>query len=82
MVRHIFHAKDRMRERSIYEAEIEDTLARPLEVVPTKYNRSAACSLKEGGRCLVVVFERSQEELFSHHSHESRLEQGEEIWLH
>ena len=62
MVRYLSHAKDRMRERSITEAEVEETLARPLEIVPTKYGRSAVCNPQEDGRLLVVIFERSQED--------------------
>lgn len=61
MVRYISHAKERMKERSITETEVEETLARPLETVPTRYGRSAACALQESGRCLVVISERSQE---------------------
>jgi Domain of unknown function (DUF4258) len=62
MVRYTSHARERMKERSITEAEVEETLARPLEVVPTRYARSAACTMREHGRCLVVIFERSQED--------------------
>jgi hypothetical protein len=62
MVSYVSHARERMKERSIAEAEVGETLARPLEVVPTRYGRSAACTVQEGGRCLVVIFERSQED--------------------
>jgi Domain of unknown function (DUF4258) len=62
LVRYISHAKERMKERSITETEVEEALARPLETVQTRYGRSAACALRESGRCLVVIFERSQED--------------------
>jgi Domain of unknown function (DUF4258) len=50
MVSYVPHAKDRMRERSITEAEVEQTLASPLKVVPIKYGRSAAACLLAPGR--------------------------------
>ena len=62
MVRYASHARDRMTERSITEAEVEETLASPLEVVPTRYGRSAACIEQGSGKYLVVIFEGPPED--------------------
>jgi len=51
-----------MTERSITEAEVEEVLARPLEVVSTRYERSAACMRSASGKYLVVIFEGPQED--------------------
>jgi hypothetical protein len=39
MVRYASHARARMTELAITESEVEETLARPLEVVSTRYGR-------------------------------------------
>jgi len=51
-----------MVERSISESQVEETLARPLEVIPTKYERRAACAQLDSGRYLIVVFEGTRED--------------------
>lgn len=57
------HAERRMRERSISKPEVEETLARPLEVRETRYERKAACRRIGGDDYLVVIFEDSAEDL-------------------
>ena len=57
MVRYASHARARMAERAITESEVEETLARPLEVVSTRYGRRAACMRTGSGKYLVVIFE-------------------------
>ena len=61
-VRYASHARDRMRERSITPGQVEEALSRPIEVIPTKFGRSAACAQEPSGKYLVVVFEGSRED--------------------
>jgi hypothetical protein len=62
MIRYALHARSRMAERSISESQVEEALERPLEVVPTKYERRAACTQLDNGKYLVVVFEGTHED--------------------
>jgi hypothetical protein len=62
MIRYALHAKTRMVERSISESQIEEALARPLEVVPTRYERRATCTQLDNGKYLIVVFEGAHED--------------------
>ena len=50
-----------MRERSITKEEVEEALARPIELL-SKQGRSAAVAELKGGKYLVVIFEGSHED--------------------
>ncbi len=52
-----------MRERTISKLEVEQTLADPLEVRETRYGRKVACRRVGGDSYLLIIFERSAEEL-------------------
>jgi hypothetical protein len=62
MAKYSSHARKRMLERFINESDVESALARPLEVVQTRYGRKAACKRQPGGKYLVVVFEEAGED--------------------
>ena len=62
MVRFSAHAKRRMLERSISEAEVEAAMEDPLDTVETRYGREAVCA-SSAGKYLVVVLEKTSGEL-------------------
>ena len=62
MIRYSDHAEKRMAERSIPREEIEKAIRNPLELIPARYGRHAACNLLPGGRFLVVIYEGEEED--------------------
>ena len=62
MARFPAHAKSRMLERSISEAEFKAAIEDPLETVETRYGRTAVCA-GSAGKYLVVILEKASGEL-------------------
>ena len=62
MIRYSEHAEKRRVERSIDSRDVENVIQDPLEVIPARFGRNAACKLLEEGLFLVVVYERRDED--------------------
>ncbi len=62
MASYSFHARKRMRERSIADRDVEEVLARPQEVILTRNGRKAAYRRIQGSRYIVVIFEQKGED--------------------
>jgi len=52
-----------MLERDISKGEVEEALAHPIEIRQTRSGRAATCGSPEAGRCLIVIYEESDEGL-------------------
>jgi len=52
-----------MLERDISKGEVEEAIAHPAETRQTRSGRVAACGSLEAGRCVIVIYEQSDEGL-------------------
>ena len=63
MPKYTAHALARILERGISKHEVEQSLADPIDTRIMRNGRTAACSRPKGGRCLIVIFEQTDEDL-------------------
>ena len=63
MMRYTAHAEKRMLERGVTKMEVEEAIARPLDVRYTKQGRRAACGSRLDGGFTIVIFEDNDEGL-------------------
>ena len=62
MIRYSEHAEKRLTERSILVRDIESAIRNPLDLVQVRYGRLAVCGLLPGGKFVVVVYEKEEED--------------------